>query len=140
MARFLPMLTTITSVAVVAVALSTLPARAAGPFDGKWVIDAPPSGGAIGAEGQYTCPALRLPFTVKDGQVIGDLHRTPGNSIVAGKSSNSSPVTGSVSPDGSVSVSWQNFHVTGKLSGSSGEVGWAGECGPRTATATKVGG
>jgi len=132
------MLTTIASVAVVAVALTTLPARAAGPFDGEWVIDAPPAGGAIGAEGQYTCPALRLPFTVSNGEVIGDLHRTAQNEIVAGKASNSSPVTGTVSPDGAVSVTWQNFHASGKLSGSSGQVGWAGECGPRTATATKI--
>lgn len=137
MARFLPMLTTVASVAVAAFAL---PAYAAGPFDGNWVIDAPPAGGAIGAEGQYTCPALRLPFTVRDGQVIGDLHRTATGTIEAGKASNSAPVTGSVGTDGSVNVTWQNFHATGKLSGSSGEVGWAGECGPRQATATKVAG
>jgi hypothetical protein len=139
MARYLPTLTTITAVAVAAVALATLPAQAAGPYDGNWVIDAPPAGGAIGAEGQYTCPALRLPFHVQDGHVMGDLHRTATGTIEAGKTSNSSPVTGAVGADGSVNVTWQNFHATGKLSGSSGQVGWAGECGPRTATATKVG-
>jgi hypothetical protein len=138
MARFLPMLTTITALAVAAIALPTLPARAAGPYDGNWVIDAPAAGGAIGAEGQYTCPALRLPFTVRDGQVIGDLHRTAENTIVSGKSANSSPVSGSVSGDGGVNVTWQSFHATGQLSGASGRVSWAGECGPRQATATKV--
>lgn len=139
MAQFLPTLTTITAVAVALIALPTLPARAAGPYDGNWVIDAPAAGGAIGAEGQYTCPALRLPFTVRDGQVIGDLHRTAENTIVSGKSSNSSPVSGAVAGDGDVNVTWQSFHATGKLSGGSGTVHWAGECGPRTATATKVG-
>jgi hypothetical protein len=138
MARFLPMLTTVTTVAVVAFALPMLPARAAGPFDGNWVIDAPPAGGAIGSEGQYTCPALRLPFLVKDGQVMGDLHRTATGTIEAGKTSNSAPASGTVSPAGDVSVSWQNFKATGKLSGGSGQVAWSGECGPRTATATRV--
>jgi hypothetical protein len=136
MARFLPVFTT---AAAVALALYALPAQSATPYDGEWVIDAPPAGGAIGAEGQYSCPALRMPFAVKDGQVIGDLHRTATGTIETGKSSNSAPVTGSVSGDGSVSVTWENFHVSGKLAGNSGTVNWAGECGPRTATATKVG-
>jgi len=136
MARFLPVLTT---VAAAALAFYALPALAATPYDGQWIIDAPPAGGAIGAEGQYTCPALRMPFSVKDGQVIGDLHRTATGTIESGKSSNSAPVTGSVSGDGNVSVTWENFHVSGRLSGNSGTVNWAGECGPRTATATKVG-
>jgi hypothetical protein len=137
MARFLPTLTTITAMSFAVIAL---PAYAAGPYDGNWVIDAPGVGGAIGAEGEYMCPALRLPFQVKDGQVIGDLHRTATGTIEAGKTSNSAPVTGSVSSDGGVNVTWQNFHATGRLSGAAGTVGWAGECGPRTATASKVGG
>ncbi|HXQ51637.1 MAG TPA: hypothetical protein VN802_11130 [Stellaceae bacterium] len=136
MARFLPVLTT---VAAVAVAVYAFPASAAGPYDGNWIIDAPPAGGAIGAEGQYTCPALRMPFAVKDGQVMGDLHRTATGTIEIGKTSNSAPVTGTVGGDGTVSVTWENFHVSGKLSGAGGNVNWAGECGPRTATATKVG-
>ena len=136
MARFLPVLAT---VAAVAVAVYALPARSATPYDGQWVIDAPAASGAIGAEGEYTCPALRMPFAVRDGQVIGDLHRTATGTIEIGKSSNSAPVTGTVSGDGAVSVTWENFHVSGKLSGTSGTVNWAGECGPRTATATKVG-
>ena len=135
MARFLPVLTT---VAAVSVATYAMPAFAAA-FDGQWIIDAPAAGGAIGSEGQYTCPALRMPFSVKDGQVMGDLHRTPTGTIEAGKTSNSAPVSGTVSGEGAVSVTWQNFHATGKLAGSSGTVNWAGECGPRTATATKVG-
>jgi hypothetical protein len=138
MARFLPVLKTITTVAVAAIAISALPARAASPYDGEWVIDAPPAGGAIGAEGQYTCPALRLPFMVSNGQVNTELHRTADGSVEVGKASNSAPITGSVGPDGSVNVTWMNFHATGKLSGSAGQVGWAGECGPRQATATKV--
>jgi len=135
MARFLPVLTT---VAAVAVAVYALPARAAGPYDGQWVIDAPPAGGAIGAEGEYTCPALRMPFTVKDGQVMGDLHRTATGTIESGKTANSSPVKGSVDNTGNVSVTWEAFKASGKLSCNSGTVSWAGECGPRTATATKV--
>lgn len=135
MARFLPVLTT---VAAVAVALYGLPAQAAGPYDGNWVIDAPPAGGAIGAEGEYTCPALRLPFQVKDGQVMGDLHRTATGTIESGKAPNSSPVKGSVDNGGNVSVNWEAFKATGKLSGNTGTVSWAGECGPRTATATKI--
>ena len=135
MARVLPLLTSIA--AVVAMAY-VVPAYAAGPYDGNWVLDAPPAGGAIGSEGQYTCPAIRIPFTVSNGQVVGDLHRTAEGTIEAGKSSNSSPLSGSVNGDGSAAVSWQNFHVSGKLSGASGAASWAGECGPRTGTITKV--
>jgi len=115
-----------------------VPAYAAGPYDGNWVLDAPPAGGAIGSEGQYTCPAIRIPFTVADGKVVGDLHRTADGAVVSGKASNSSPLSGAVGADGSASVSWQNFHVTGKLNGSAGSASWAGECGPRTGTITKV--
>jgi hypothetical protein len=135
MARFLPAFTT---VAAVAIALYAMPARAAGPFDGNWVLDAPPAGGAIGAEGEYTCPAIRIPFRVANGQVTGDVHRTATGSYAAGKSSNSSPITGTVDAGGSANVSWENFHFTGKLSGNSGTANWSGECGPRTGTLTKV--
>jgi hypothetical protein len=138
MARILPMLTTITSIAVAAIALPMPTAHAAGPFDGTWVIDAPAAGGAIGAEGEYTCPALRMPFQVKDGQVIGSLRRTTENRIEPGAGPNSAPVSGSVGADGGVSVNWMNFHATGKLAGSTGQVMWSGECGPRTASATKT--
>jgi hypothetical protein len=134
MARFLPVLTT---VAAVALAVYAMPAQAAS-FDGNWVMDAPPAGGAIGAEGQYTCPAIRIPFSVKDGRVMGDVHRTATGTVEAGKTSNSGPITGTVGPDGGASVSWENFHFTGKLNGNSGTANWAGECGPRTGTVTKV--
>ncbi len=136
MARFLPILTT---VAAVAIAVYAMPAQSATTYDGRWIIDAPAAGGAIGAEGQYTCPALRLPFMVKDGKVMGDLHRTATGTVEVGKTSNSAPVTGSVSGDGAVTVTWENFHVSGKLGNNTGTVNWAGECGPRTASATKVG-
>ena len=128
----------LTSIAAVVALAYVMPAHAAGQFDGNWVLDAPPAGGAIGSEGEYTCPAIRIPFTVSNGQVVGDLHRTADGSIEAGKTSNSSPLSGSVADDGSASVSWENFHVTGKLSGTSGTASWAGECGPRTGTITKV--
>lgn len=136
MARVLPLLTSIA--ALVAVAY-VMPAQAAGPYDGQWVLDAPPAGGAIGSEGQYTCPAIRIPFSVQDGKVVGELHRTASGDIEAGQASNASPITGAVGSDGSASVTWQNFHVTGRLNGSSGTASWAGECGPRTGTITKVG-
>lgn len=138
MARFLPTLTTITSVAVALLTLPVLQANAAGPYDGRWVLDAPEAGGAIGAEGQYTCPALRLPLEVKNGRVIGELHRTASNNIVAGAAPNATPIHGAVKADGDVDVTWQGFHATGRLHGTTGSVHWAGECGPRTATVTKV--
>jgi hypothetical protein len=138
MARILPSLTTAAVMAVAVFAMPAAPAQAASPFDGNWVIDAPAAGGAIGAEGSYTCPALRLPFQVKDGKVVGTLRRTADNTVVAGTGPNSSPVSGSVSADGGVTVSWMNFHATGKLAGGTGQVMWSGECGPRTASATKT--
>jgi hypothetical protein len=113
--------------------------QAATQYDGQWVLDAPPAAGAIGSEGEYTCPAIRIPFSVQDGHVMGDLHRTATGTIEAGKSSNSSPLSGTVGGDGAATVSWQNFHVSGKLTANSGSASWAGECGPRTGTITKVG-
>jgi hypothetical protein len=129
----------IASVAALGLVAGAFAASAANRFDGRWVVDAPAAGGAIGAEGQYICPALRLPLEVKNGEVTGTLERTQGNEIVAGNTNPSAaPVSGTVSPNGTVNVMWLNFHATGKLSGNSGKVEWSGECGPRVATATRV--
>jgi len=128
-----------TATAIAGVFAFTLAAEAAGKFDGNWVIDAPAAGGAIGSEGQYICPALRLPLEIKDNKVTGTLERTQGNRVVAGSTNASAaPVTGTVTRNGTVTANWLNFHARGKLEGSHGTIGWSGECGPRTATATRV--
>jgi hypothetical protein len=115
-------------------------AFAAGPFDGKWVVDFPASG-FIEATGGQVCPALRLPIDIKDGHVFASLTRMPsvnGIMIETEDGPQSTPVTGTVQPDGAVQANWQSYDVTGKLDGDSGKVSVRGECGLRTGQAIRI--
>jgi len=115
-------------------------ALAATPYDGTWVIDVPPSA-IIARTSESACPALRLPVQVTNGQVIAMLHRVPSeeaDDIESGSGPGASPVTGSVGADGAVEARWQGYHATGKLTGDTGEITVDGECGPRSAMATRV--
>ena len=49
-----------------------------------------------------------------------------------------SPVTGSVSPDGTLTTKWEGIKTTGKLAGNAGQMKWTGACGPRTGTLARV--
>jgi len=129
---------------VVAAAL-LLPASqaafAATPYDGTWVLDVPPSSTIARVDGS-SCPALRLPVQVMNGQVTGMLHRVPSaddtDMVEAGAGPYAAPVTGQVSADGAVEAQWQGYRAAGQLSGNTGEITVDGECGPRTAVATRV--
>ena len=129
------------AVAVGALFLSSPLAQAASPFDGSWVIDFP-AAGAISTTSDSVCPALRLPFQIRDGRVVGALERVPsrdGSIIVEAAQDNSaSPIDGSVAPDGTVSARWEAYNVGGKLVGDTGYVTVRGECGERTGQATRV--
>jgi hypothetical protein len=117
-------------------------AFAATPYDGTWVLDVPPSTIISRADGSY-CPALRLPVQISNGQVSAMLHRVPSlddtDMVESGPGPGGAPVTGQVSADGFVEAQWQGYRASGQLSGNTGEITVNGECGPRTAVATRVG-
>jgi len=128
------------SLALAALAVPRL-AGAAGPYDGTWQVDAAPAGGAGAAtEGPSGCEGLRLQFDVKDNQVIGSMRRSPygGGRVEQSTGRGSSPVSGTVAPDGTFNAQWENYRATGKLSGNKAELHWSGTCGPRTAMGGRV--
>jgi hypothetical protein len=124
------------SVAAAALALPTLATHAAGSFDGQWYVDAPAAGQVSSSDVTGGCEAVRIPFQISDNRVTGSLQRAPYGTgrVEAGSGGSASPVTGTVQPDGTLTVAWQNYHASGKLSGDKAELSWKGECGPRVAT------
>src|SRR5262249_45693138 len=97
------------SLALAALAVPGL-AGAAGPFDGTWQVDAAPQGGAgTATDSPSGCEGLRLQFDVKDNQVIGSMRRSPygANRVEQSTGRGSSPVSGTVSPDGTFNAQWE---------------------------------
>jgi hypothetical protein len=123
---------------------ATVPPQAvnpAAPYDGTWVVDVPAAGGVgAGTEVPTGCQALRLPFRVVNNQVVGSLERSTYGTgrVQPGQGPRAAPVTGTVAPDGTVNAQWQNYHVTGKLTGNKATLRWRGECGERVATGGRV--
>jgi hypothetical protein len=70
------------------------------------------------------------------------LHRVPSpddtDVVESGAGPGAAPITGQVSAEGAVEAQWQGYRATGQLTGNTGEVTVDGECGPRTAVATRV--
>lgn len=116
------------------------PARAAGAYDGTWVIDIPQATTDIGRT-TPTCPALRLNAKIVDSKVNATLERVASgtiNTVENGTGPAASPLTGNVEADGMLIAEWQGYHASGQLNGDSGRVVVQGQCGPRTATVTRV--
>jgi hypothetical protein len=125
---------------VLAGALCAAPAFAAGPFDGTWVLDLP-SYPFNSGQTNAPCPTLRLSAKIVNSQVTGSLERVPSgtaDTIENGTGRISAPITGSVQADGMLVADWQGYHASGTLSGDSGRIIVLGQCGPRTAIATRV--
>jgi hypothetical protein len=126
---------------------SASPAFAAGTYDGNWVFDFPQAGGIrSGDVGAQACPAFRVPAQIANNQISGSLGRSTsgtGSGAVRGtgsEGSSGSPITGQVQSDGSLSATWENYKMTGKLAAAQGQVTIARtQCGPRTGTAVRVG-
>jgi hypothetical protein len=130
----------VASLALAALVLPRL-AGAAGPYDGTWQVDAAAQGGAGAAtEGPSGCEAARLQFDVKDNQIIGSMRRSAygGGRVEQSTGRGSSPVSGTVSPDGTFNAQWEKYTATGKFSGNKVEMHWKGTCGPRTAMGGRV--
>ena len=127
------------SFVVAVVALPALSIHAAGPYDGTWQVDAAPAGGSgTNTTGRSDCEALRLQFQVKDSQVQGSMARSPVGRVTQSEGRGSSPVTGTVKPDGTFDAQWASFKATGKFNGDKAEMRWSGQCGPRVATGGRV--
>jgi hypothetical protein len=126
--------------AAAALAAASSAALAAGPYDGTWIIDFPPSLTGSNAT-QPACQALRLHFEVKDSQVSARLQRVSpeGNVVENSTAPGATPVTGSVKADGTVEGNWGDFTATGRLAGSQAQVTVKGVCGERTGTGVRVG-
>jgi hypothetical protein len=129
------------SVAISVFALPALAAHAAGPFDGTWQVD---SGGlgtptAQAMEGTGCEPEI-LRFEVKDNKIGGGLAYAGSdpNRVENSQGPRSAPITGSVQPDGTLTAQWENFTVTGKLSGNQAELHWRAPCGPRVAMGSRI--
>ncbi len=128
--------------AAVAVAILALPIHPAhaDQYDGRWVIDFPASEIYATTNSGRGCAAIRIVADIKDSKISGNLGRDPNSptELNNGPGPGATPLTGTVAPDGTVSATWQNYAVTGKLAGSAGEVNVTGECGPRTGKALRV--
>jgi hypothetical protein len=99
-------------------------AKAAGPFDGKYIGGSPGSGGRTG------CSATIATVTIADGKITGNY--TERNY--------SFPITGTVAADGTVTGKWAAYPITGKLSGGHFASSYTSkECGPRTIALDKAG-
>ena len=132
------------SVALLAIATSAvLPVtvRAAGPYDGNWVLNAAGAGGRTSQEGGgggTACSDFRIPFRISDNQITGTYARSTSNPTEVVASPTGSPMTGSVQPDGAFNMNWEAYNLSGKITGSTMVATWRGQCGERSATGTRV--
>ena len=112
-----------------------------GPYDGTWQVDAPEAGaGSSSISDVSACQAVRLQFQVVNNQVQGSLGRSPyGGTRVTQSGPGTTPVSGTVQPDGTLNAQWQDYQATGKLTpDNKAELRWRGPCGPRVATGGRV--
>jgi outer membrane protein OmpA-like peptidoglycan-associated protein len=140
MPRIISTLAATTALALAAFAVPSVPASAAGPFDGTWIIDVP-SDVVAGTDGDPTCPALRLKVQISDNRISGDWRRSPpeaSNVVADGGHNPASRVGGNVQADGRLTAQWQNFHAAGQMSANDGALTMQSECGPLIAHAWRL--
>jgi len=115
-------------------------ANTPGPYDGNWEVSADPAGtGSASISDVAACDGVRIMFEVKNNQVQGMLRRATYGGGVTQTGPGTTPITGSVQPDGTVNAYWQSYRATGKLTtDNKAEVQWRGTCGPRVATGGRV--
>jgi outer membrane protein OmpA-like peptidoglycan-associated protein len=133
MSRILPTLAATTALALATFIVPALPAFAASPFDGTWIIDVPSDTINGGGDGVPVCPALRLQVQITNDQISGNFRRSypeADNVVADGGRNVASMVTGIVQPDGAVAAQWQNFHAAGTMLGAHPGLTVDTECGP----------
>lgn len=126
--------------AIATVFLSPGIVRAAGQFDGNWVLNAAGAGGMTSQEGAggTACSDFRIPFQISNNQIAGKYARSNSNPTEIVASPSGSPMTGSVQPDGTFTMKWEAYDVSGKITGNTLTATWRGQCGQRSATGTRV--
>ena len=127
--------------AIAAAVVSPGIVRAAGPFDGNWVLSAAGSGGRTSPEGGgggNACSDFRIPFQIADNQIVGKYSRSTSDPTEIVASPTGSPMSGSVQPDGTFTMKWEAYDVSGKITGTTLTATWRGQCGQRSATGTRV--
>ncbi len=110
-----------------------------GKFDGTWQVES--AGIALNPSSTTPsgCGSLQVKFDVKDSQISGGLQRNPyERSVENSEGRRSAPVTGTVQPDGAVSMFWERYVVTGNMAGDRVHLQWKSECGPREASGVRV--
>jgi hypothetical protein len=118
---------------------STLPAMAQNAtqqnaMNGTWIIDAKGVGHAGGEGNDAYCPRIHLIAVVKNGVLNGDFLAVPNETAAQSTAPiGRQPITGTVDTDGTVNARYQSLQITGKITGDTIQLGWTGECGPRTA-------
>jgi hypothetical protein len=139
MARLSATFGTVALLAIATTFVSPGIVRAAGSFDGNWVLSA---GGAGGRQselgGDTACSDFRIPFQITDNQIVGKYSRSTSNPTEIVASPTGSPMTGSVQPDGSFTMKWESYDVSGKITGNTLVATWRGQCGSRSASGTRV--
>ena len=125
------------SLSAVTLTALSLPAVAAGPFDGSYTVIAQAAGsGGTNTTGRSECEGVQLQFQVVNNQLVGELARSPYSPgrVTSGPGRNATPISGTVQPDGSFNASWESFRATGHLTkDGKAELSWRGQCGPRVA-------
>jgi hypothetical protein len=130
---------TVALLAVTTAIISPGIVRAAGPFDGNWVLSAAGAGGRQGELGGDTaCSDFRIPFRINDNQIAGTYSRSTSNPTEVVASPTGTPMTGSVQPDGTFTMRWEAYNLSGKIAGNTMTATWRGQCGERSATGTRV--
>lgn len=89
-------------------------------YDGNWVLTAPGVGGRLtGTSGgvEQACSDFRLPFQVRDNQIVGNAARSADLPTEIVASPRGTPIKGSVQPDGTFNVQWETFNISGKITG-----------------------
>lgn len=128
------------SLALAALAIPRL-AGAAGQYDGTWQVDAAQAGGAgTATDSPSGCEGLRLQFDIVDNKVVGSMRRSPygANRVEQSTGRGSSPVSGTVAPDGTFNAQWEKIQATGKFTGDKVQMQWKGSCGVRTAQGARI--
>lgn len=139
MAHLKTKLGTVALLAIAAAFVTPGMVRAAGQFDGNWVLNASGAGGRMSQEGgAQVCSDFRLPFRIANNQISGTYARSPSTPTEIVASPRGTPMKGTVMPDGSFTMQWERYNVSGKITGNTLTATWTGVCGLRSATGTRV--
>jgi hypothetical protein len=130
----------LTSAAVVVALALTLSTAHADQYDGKWAFEFSAPNGITGSNQGNTCAGMRIIVDVTNDQISGSLARMENSptEMINSAGPGAEPLSGTIAPDGTLSASWQDYTITGKLDGNGGRVQVTGECGPRAGKAMRM--